>query len=382
MIAQEQAGSPGMTPRQRVVSAISHRQPDRVPFSWGNGFTAEMSARMEDYLRARGLDWARLRQVTEDVMLVGPAYIGPLPPERTDVWGIRTKSVGYGGGHYAEFEFHPLAGASTPAEVDAYCWPDPDHHEYETLRERVLAAGAGSRQAIKTFASNPFEIYSWMTGLEESLVNLLVNPEVVGCALGHITDYFAAKLSRTLDLSGDLIDIVLLADDLGSQRGLLMSRETYRSILQPFHRRLAGIAHGMAPHVKVMFHSDGAVFDILPDLIDARIDILEAVQTDALGMEPAALKRAYGSRMSFHGGISVQSLLCHRDALTVSGECRQLVKVFGEGGGYIAAPSHAVQVGTPPENVLSMLEAVIGKEDYEAALCAARIEDTDRITRE
>lgn len=380
MIAQKQAGCHSMTPRQRVVSAISHRQPDRVPFSWGNGFTAEMSVLMGDYLRARGLDWTRLRQVTEDVILVGPSYIGPLPPEGTNIWGIRYKSVGYDGGHYAEFEFHPLAGASTPAKVDAYSWPDPDHHDYETLRGRVLAAGAGSRQAIKTFASNPFEIYSWMTGLEETLINLLLNPDVVACALGHITDYFAAKLSRTLKLCGDLIDIVLLADDLGGQRGLLMSPETYRSILRPFHMRLAGIAHAMAPHVKVMFHSDGAVFDILPDLIDAGIDILEAVQTDALGMDPTALKRAYGSRMSFHGGISVQSLLCRSDEFMVAGQCRRLVEVFGEGGGYIAAPSHAVQVGTPPENVLAMLGAVIGEEDYEAALCASRIDGADRIT--
>ncbi len=183
----------------------------------------------------------------------------------------------------------------------------------------------------------------------------------------------AARMTRTLEACGDLIDLVMLADDLGGQQGLLVSRERYREQIQPFHRALADIAHRLAPHAKVMYHSDGAVFEVLPDLIDAGIEVLEAVQTDAAGMDPVALKQTYGDRLSFHGGIAVQSLLPYGDEKTVFDECQRLVEVFGAGGGYIAAPTHAIQVGTPPANVLAMLRAVLGDEDYEAALDLARI---------
>ena len=101
--------------------------------------------------------------------------------------------------------------------------------------------------------------------------------------------------------------------------------------------------------------------------------MLEAVQTDAQGMCPERLKAAYGNRLCFHGGISVQQLLPRSDAATVARECRHLVQVFGRKGGYIAAPAHAIQVGTPPENVLAMLRAVLGKEDDEAAAKAAAL---------
>jgi uroporphyrinogen decarboxylase len=123
-----------------------------------------------------------------------------------------------------------------------------------------------------------------------------------------------------------------------------------------------------------MYHSDGAVFDILDDLIDAGIDVLEAVQIDAAGMEPKRLKRAFGDRLSFHGGISVQNLLVDEGAETVFDRCRALIATLGAGGGYIAAPTHAIQVGTPPENVLAMLRAVLGDADFEAAMRTARIQ--------
>ena len=96
--------------------------------------------------------------------------------------------------------------------------------------------------------------------------------------------------------------------------------------------------------------------------------ILPVEGTDAAGMEPERLKQTFGDRLSFHGAISVQQLLPHADADTVRAECRRLVEVLGDGGGYIAAPAHAIQVGTPPENVLAMLEGVLGEEDYQEAL--------------
>jgi uroporphyrinogen decarboxylase len=363
-----------MTPRERILSATAHRQPDRVPFSWGFGPTPEMRRVLETYLSARGLDWERLWRATDDKRGVGPAWRGPLPAGShagIGIFGIKTRNANYGDGSYEEFADFPLAGVTDPAVIDRYPWPDAAHYDTASLRRDALAVDPERRHALCYGGGNPFEIYCWMTGLEEALCNLLVAPEVVTRALDHITSFFEARMRRVLREIGDLTDLVFLADDLGSQTGLLLARDLYRELLQPFHRRLAACSHALAPQATVMFHSDGAVFDVLPDLIDAGIDMFEAVQVDAAGMVPERLKTTFGARLSFHGAISVQQLLPHADAATVANECRQLVAVLGRDGGYIAAPTHAIQVGTPPENVMAMLETVLGPEDYAAALRAA-----------
>lgn len=366
-----------MTPRERVRAALAHHQPDRVPFSWGFGPTPEMTAVLKAYLAQRGLDWQKLRDLTEDVLIINPDYIGPELPPQTDMWGIRRKAQSYGTGSYDEFAYHPLAHTESAADVAVHPWPDPAAFDDAHVRAQTLAADpqlVKPRKLSHRVCGNVFEIYSWMTGLEQTLANLLLNPEVVHAALEHITSFFEARLRRVLPQVADLVDICYFADDLGTQRSLMISRKTYRAVLQPYHRRLFRLAKELAPQAAVMMHSDGAVFDILPDVIDAGLEVLEAVQVDAEGMQPQRLKEVYGERLCFYGGISVQALLPHSDEETVYRECRRLVETFGRDGGYIAAPTHAIQMGTPPANVLAMLRAVLGEDDYQAALAGARME--------
>jgi uroporphyrinogen decarboxylase len=224
-----------------------------------------------------------------------------------------------------------------------------------------------------TVSGNPLERYTWMTGLEQTLVNLLINPEVVHESMRRINDFFLGMMERVVDAVGDYIDIFYFADDLGGQTSLLMSRETYRDVIQPYHTELTRRSEELLPESKAMFHTDGAVFEIIPDLLDAGVEILEAVQTDAAGMDPARLKSTFGEKLIFHGGIPVQSLLPNEDEETVRARCDELVEVFGNGGGYIAAPTHAIQHGTPPENVMAMLESVLGHDDFVADLERARL---------
>lgn len=365
-----------MNAKQRILTALSHREAELTPFAWGFGPTPEMGVILEKYCLEKGLSWKKLREMSGDITGVGPDYIGKMPPDGntfTGIWGIKLKSMNYGGGEYQEFTDFPLAGFENPERLEKYPWPDPLAYDYGNFRAKLAANPIVSEKAVNMYSGNPFEIYCWMTGLEEALVNTIVNPELVKCALDHITGFFEKKLECCMKEAGDLIDIVFLADDLGSQNGLLISRESYRDILQPFHRRLADCAKKSNPRVKVMFHSDGAVFDIIPDLIDAGIDIHEAVQTDAGGMEPERLKTAYGDKLCFHGAISVQSLLPWGDARKVREESSRLVKILGKNGGYIPAPSHAIQTGTPPENVFAMMEGVLGKERFEEYMSRSKI---------
>lgn len=361
-----------MTPRDRVLAALAHRQPDRVPFSWGFGPTLEMTAVLERELGEQDIAWPALRDTVNDIV----RYPGLSPrvnlPEHTDIWGIRRALTAYDGGVYGEIAHFPLAGISTVAGIERYSWPDPEAFDGNGLRDCYVAMNPDHRKAALISGGNPFEIYCWMTGLEEAIINLIEAPEIVCAALARITGFFETMLTRTLRDGGDVVDLIFFADDLGSQTSLLISRAMYREVLQPYHRRLTTCAAEFAPHAARMVHSDGAVFDILPDLIDAGFTVFEAVQTDAAGMDPERLKSTYGDALSFHGGISVQQLLPHGDAAFVRAETERLIRVFGAGGGYIAAPAHAIQYGTPVANVMAMLQGVLGDEGYEETLRAAR----------
>ena len=355
-------------------AALDHKQPDRVPFSWGFGPTMEMSQVLNDYLADKGISWPRIREIAGDIKWVMPFYNGPQRPPHTDIWGIERKLVSYGTGTYYEVSRYPLADAADPSEIEAYPWPDPEQYAFEEMGESIIRNDPEQFRAHKFgIAGNPFEIYSWMTGLEKTMLNVALNPDLVRAALDKVTGYFEGWIRGTMNHCSGLVDIFFFADDLGSQKNLLISRKSYRDILQPFHKRLTDLAKKLAPQAYTMYHSDGAVFDILPDLMDAGFDVLEAVQTEAAGMDPDRLKNTYGDRLSFHGSISVQALLPRVDEETVILECRRLVDILGKGGGFIAAPSHAIQVGTHPQNVLAMLRAVMGEDDYQDALAEAHV---------
>jgi uroporphyrinogen decarboxylase len=358
-------------PRQRVRTALARRQPARVPFSWQFCATAEMSACLQQELARQGICWDTLREHTEDIVAVCPDYTGP--EERGggiwDVWGIGWKTVNYGQGTYEEVETYPLAGVDGRQALDDYPWPNPDWYDYDGLADQV--ARIGPEKAVKFAALNPFETLCWMMGLEETLCNCAVQPELVVHALEYIVDFYEKRLERAMTVIGDRVDIVFFADDLGTQNGPLMSPAMYRDVIKPFHRRLFARAKTLAPEARVMMHSDGSVFAVLDDLIDAGIEVLEAVQVECADMQPRKLKETFGGRLAFHGAISVQQLLPKADAATVGRTCRELVEILGAGGGYVAAPSHAIQMGTPVDNVRAMLKAVLGEHDYERALQAA-----------
>jgi uroporphyrinogen decarboxylase len=346
--------------------------PDRVPFSWGFGPTREMAQHLRVELAEGGIDWDRLRQETDDVIAVEPAYTGPSLSEGMDIWGVRRKRVRYDGGEYMEVEDPPLSGTTRSSELNAYPWPDPDAFDYEGFPHAMDAvlAERGPR-AVRVRAGNPLEQYTWLTGMEETMVNLLTQPDLVRCALERIGDFWQGRLERLLAAGGDRVDLLFFADDLGGQNGPLISEQTYLDVVQPVHRRLFATAHELAPQAKVLYHSDGSVAALIPALLDAGIDCLEAVQIECEGMDPGRLKADYGSCLAFHGAISVQRLLPRESADTVEVRCRELVKLLGQNGGYIAAPSHAVQMGTPTANVMAMLRGVLGTEGLEQTLAAA-----------
>jgi len=172
--------------------------------------------------------------------------------------------------------------------------------------------------------------------------------------MSRVTDFYVAYFRRTLAAAKGEIDLVFTADDIGGQNGLLLSLGMWEQFIKPYHVRLNAAIHEHG--ARVIYHSDGGIMDAVAGLIDMKIDVLQALQFDAAGMDPVALKAAYGHRLSFQGGVSVQRTLPFGTPEQVREEVERLIATLGRNGGYILGPSHVIQAGTPPENIYAMFE--------------------------
>ncbi|MCL2461509.1 MAG: hypothetical protein FWF44_02500 [Defluviitaleaceae bacterium] len=345
-----------MTSRQRVLTALGHMQPDRVPFSLGFGVNEPALSDLQHYLghtsRRQTYDWLYGHV---DLRWISPDYIGPraMGEDAKSIWGIEYKMMSYGRGSYNEISRHPLAEAEDISDLDSYVWPSADWFRYDNIPEKIRGINHGGEYAIVAGVANIFETAWGLTGFERMLGGLLAEPEFFYELMRRITDFNIAYYTKMLQAADGKIDIVFPADDVGQQEGPLMSVHTWESMIKPHHERQ--IKAFKEYGVKIMYHTDGAVMEFIPGLLDMGIDVLEALQFDAKGMDPRVMKEKYGGRLCFHGGVSIQSTLPFGTPEQVREETRERVRVLGENGGYILAPSHMIQAGTPPENIMAML---------------------------
>ena len=205
---------------------------------------------------------------------------------------------------------------------------------------------------------NIFESAWYMRGFERLLLDFSINPDLAHALLERVADFHIAHFRRMLEVADGAVDLAFTADDIAGQRGLLMSLGMWERFIKPHHERLNKTIHEFG--VKVIYHSDGGVTRAVPGLIDMGIDVLQALQFSARGMDPASLKRDFGDRLCFEGGVSVQTTLPFGTADDVRAEVERLITTLGRDGGYILGPSHAIQAGTPPENVLAMFDTALG----------------------
>ncbi len=347
-----------LTPRQRVRAALNHEQTDRPPFSWGFGPNAIIKKQLgEILLKTVGYDFDSFRPLTEDLYRHGWSTLKAELPPKESIWGFTYKTVPNAeGGSYEEFDYKPIQFAASTDDIHSHPWPTTDLYDYSGVAEHIRQKDPDDSHFIVGASANPFEILSWMMGLEETLTNLLIQPDIIEAALRHITDFFVDHIHKTFEQAPGCIHGWFCADDLGSQQGPLISRDVYRTNLMPFHSEIFNAIHDH--DAVVIYHSDGSCVDLLPDLIEAGIDCLEAVQVECAGMSPENLKMKFGEKISFHGAISVQQLLPRATEDAVRDQVQYLIQTLGKNGGYIAAPSHAIQDGTPANNVVAMLEAV------------------------
>ena len=353
-----------MKPKDRILAVLNNQQTDRVPVDlW---YTPEIGVQLKkhynvdndpDLYEAMGLD---------KMVCLAPGYNNPDDNEKSSsqagaeavesrtMWGVPLKKVQSGAAVYYEFGQPPLKDYNEPGQLKDYkFWPDPARFDYEGSKKE--AQNVSDRYATIGPWVSLFEIYCQMRGLEQSLMDVMTEPKLVDAILDRIEDCQTKMLKRFIETLGNNLDMIFISDDMAMQQNLLMPHDIWRKFFRPRMKKWCDLIHSYDK--KVFYHSDGAVESLIPDLLDCGIDILNPIQHACPGMEIEKLKRNYGSRVVFHGGIDNQSVLPFGSPEDVRAEVKKCVETLGAGGkGYIVCSCHNVQAGTPIENVITMVE--------------------------
>jgi uroporphyrinogen decarboxylase len=347
-----------MTSRERVITALNRKQPDRVPaVLYGElvGYTPAIAAMLKE--RCDGLlpaeyfnyDITSFSLRPSDQLQDFSQYLAVQDNVTVDEWGVGRKQAGYH--HYAEI-IHPMQSLS-PEEIRAYPFPDLDREyrysevpsEVARIHEKGLAAAY--------FAGSIFETAWYLRGLEQLFVDMISNAPVSDYLFDRITG-IVAEAAKYLARSG--LDLLILGDDIATQTGLMMSLEMWRQHLKPRMAAVIQAAKQENPDILIFYHSDGNVWDAIPDLIGVGVEVLNPVQPEC--MDPADVKREFGEHLSFFGTVGVQKTMSFGSPEEVSAEVRLRIETVGENGGLLLAPSHVLQPGTPWENIVAFFAAV------------------------
>lgn len=349
-----------LTSKQRVLTAIDLAEPDRMPMDFqANAWVCERLHRDLGTSTLRQL----LQRIHGDIVdlrgVVDPVYRGPVPQlrelgggVRENFWGWRQKVVQTATGPEDCFVEFVLADAASIEDLQRRRWPEADWFDFTDFARRLEP---WQDFAVMASGASVFQHATFLRGIDNLLMDMAVEPEMAHWLMDRYTDFYVAFFDRMLVAAPGRIDILRTADDLGTQRGLLISPEMFRVFVKPRLKKLVDMAHSHG--VKFMFHSCGAIRPLIEDLIEIGVDILDPLQAAADGMEPRALKDEYGDRICLHGGICTQHLLPCAAPDEVRDEVWRRLDILGAGGGYILAPCHVLQTDVPTENILAMSDA-------------------------
>ena len=375
-----------MTSRQRMLAALSHEEPDRVPIDLGGNQTGIHKFAYQTLTKHLGIDdpvtimdavqqlarpcEALLQRFHVDTRYVAAGAAadfkggivtqqrdGRLWHDLVDEFGIRW-SMPDDQPFFMDITHHPLASA-TIDDIRAYPFPKGgDPGRFAGLRERALTLKRETPYAVVSgICGVVYEICWYMRGLEQWFMDMLQQPEFCEAVLDRTLQFWLDFLRGFLDEAGDLVDVIMIGDDLAGQRGPLFRPDFYRRIVKPRQKRLVEYIRSRTK-AKIWYHTCGACAEYIPDLLDNGIDILNPVQISAAGMDPARLKARFGDRLVFWGGaIDTQHVLPTASPETVREHVRRNVAIWKPGGGYVFNNVHNVQAAVPPENIVALFDA-------------------------
>jgi uroporphyrinogen decarboxylase len=376
-----------MTSRERVLCAINHEEPDRVPIVIG--VSNATGIKMKTYQGIKeicGIDapddyiyeWpelgtAQIDEITMQRLHSDVRGVRDVHPEQTlkrnrerephtpfiDSWGTGQKEIEPGVWYPG---IHPLSEATIIEEIESYAgWPDmSDPSRVAHVKETARRLAEKDEYAIMAtpWLLFPLERAFAMQSMDVFLLNLAMYPDFAKALLEKITQLCKELMGPFLEELGENVDIIKIGDDLGTQESLLISPQMYRQVLKPLHENYIQFIKERTK-AKVFFHTDGDVFQLIDDFIEIGVDILNPVQTSAGQMSDLeGLKKRYGKEIVFCGAIDTHRILPHGSPEEVRQEVRRVIEALGPEGGYMVASVHTIMNDVPPENVLAMVDAV------------------------
>ncbi len=376
-----------MTPRERLISALERKEPDRLPVDLGS--TATSTITREPYMKLReylGLPRVEPRILSftaqsvrpdEDILSLfkidtrgikpgGPSsFSGKVTVEGDYEWYYDESGIGSrrprDRGLYFDLSYHPLKEKSA-ADIEAAAFPrGDDPGRIRGLREECEKHRSAGYPTIlsPSVARGIIHQGTALLGFEDYFTRLYLEPEVIEKICRKILETKLAFYESVLNEIGDVLDVVTEGDDLGIQRGPFISPEIYRKMYKPLQAELFSEIKRRAPHIKIFYHSCGSVVEFIPDLIEIGVDALNPVQVSAFGMDPGKLKREYGKDICFWGGgIDTQNVLPNASPAKIKDEIKKLLDIWVPGGGYVFATVHNIQADVPPENVKAVFDAL------------------------
>ncbi len=368
-----------MTGRERVLSALAHRQPDRVPIDIGGcSFTTMMEGVYDDIMRVTGLSApkryfsGKMHTVVVDEPVASRLHVdtvaltlgqpdsfseveapdGSVEDEFQVVW------VPASDGRRSPLG-NPLASATT-STLDDYRWPDPlDPGRYRGLRERARQLHEESdRAVILTLPIGIVHQTQYLRGYEQWLVDTVLEPEFFDALMDMALDWWLTVAKTALEAAEPYVDVVALGDDVAFQDRTMLEMRRYRRLIKPRHKRMVDFVHSHS-RAKVLYHCCGAVKGLVEDFIEIGFDALNPVQVSAAGMDTGELKSLFGDRICFWGGIDTQRVLPTGSPADVREEVRHRIRDLAHGGGYVVAAVHDIQDDVSAANVLAMADATV-----------------------
>jgi len=380
--------SEAMSPRERVRLALNHKEPDRVPVTLGgsaNHLTEQRYELLRDHFAVEdiprrtcvgfyttpdynpvldklGTDFRFVHIRTPDSYIQN-SLIGDFQ-QFTDEWGLTHRIMG---GYY-DLAGSPLGGELTKEKIENFNWPDPyDPTRIEGLKEEVQDLYHNTEYSIvahRPVYGNLWEFTRWLVGMEKALMMTALEPQLFDYLIGKLSEVLDGFYDAFLSVVGPYVDVVELAEDLGTNRGPMFNPDVYRKYIKPRHKKTIEMIKRMAPNAKVMLHCDGAIRKFIPDLIDAGFDILNPIEGHLPGMDPVGLKKDFGKDLVFQGGVDIKNVLNNGTVDDVRREVRLRIEQMAKGGGYVLAPAHNFGNDIPLENMLTFFEAGIELGTY------------------
>jgi uroporphyrinogen decarboxylase len=409
-----------MISRERVLAALDHRQPDRIPVDFSAHRSSGIAALAYPKLRAhlnlkpkpvRVYDLVQQLAVVDDDVLdrfrvdtieLGRGFLlepgdwkdWVLPDgtpcqiphyvhleKRANNWHVfsedgRELGVQKQGWLYFEQTYYPLKERPIAQDdfsdlkdiINHTLWtgvPSPGGHLplnqtglAEMKNKAKSLRNATERAIVGLFGGNMFELPQWLYGMDNYFAALKLFPEGVLRLSEKLCAFHLDNLDKWLGAVGEFIDVIVFGDDLGGQNGLLVSPEMYRKYFKPFHKQLWNRAKELAD-VKVLLHCCGDVSSLIPDLIDAGLDAINPVQISCPGMDSARLKSQFGGHLTFWGGgCDTRFMLPSSTQEEIQKHVKEQIKIFGADGGFIFQQVHNILADVPIHNVVAMFEAV------------------------